>query len=79
MNRKEFSDALTIARSDRDLSDFDDAILFGFGLPDFTPVSVVIEVAAKTIRWQCVTLAGGIDNKALEECRTLFRNRVLIV
>ena len=79
MNRQQFSDALAIARSDRDLSAFDDDILFGFGLPEFKPVSVVIEVAAKTLRWQCVTLAGGIDNEALEECRTLFRNRVLIV
>ena len=79
MNRQQFSAALDIARSDRDLSAFDDDILFGFGLPDFTPVSVVIEVAAKTLRWQCVTLAGGIDNEELESCRQLFRHRVLIV
>ena len=79
MNRQQFSAALDIARSDRDLSEFDDDILFGFGLPDFKPVIVVIEVAAKTLRWQCVTLAGGIDNEELESCRQLFRNRVLIV
>ena len=79
MTREEFSAALDIARSDRDLSEFDDAVLFGYGLPDFKPVGVIIEVAAKTIRWQCVCLNGAIDSEELERTRRLFRKRVLIV
>lgn len=79
MNASQFSAAVAMARSEVDLSAYDDSILFGFGLPDFKPVSVVLEVAAKCIRWQVCQLSGGIDNEALEECRVLFRHRVMIV
>ena len=79
MTREQFSATLAIARSDKDLSAFDDEILHGCGLPGFERVSVVIEVAAKLLRWQCVTLAGGIDNEELERMRETFRTKVLIV
>lgn len=79
MNKAEFQRAYKIATSDHDLSDADDSSLFGFGLPDFQPVATTIEAAAKTIRWQCVQLNGGIDTVALDECRQLFRRRVQIV
>lgn len=80
MNAQQFSAAVAMARSSEvDLTAYDDTILFGFGLPDFQPVSVVLEVAAKCIRWQVCQLNGGIDNEALEECREFFRRRVIIV
>lgn len=80
MNANHFSAAVAMARnSDVDLSAYDDGILDGFGLPEFKPVHVVLEVAAKCIRWQCCQLNGGIDNEALEQCREAFRHRVFIV
>lgn len=79
MDAKQFREAVALAHSDVDLSAFNDDILFGFGLPDFQPVSVPLEVAARCIRWQCVMMNGGLDQDALEECRTLFRRRVFIV
>lgn len=78
MNKAEFNRAYAIATSSRDLSDVNDDLLFGFGLPDFQPVATTVEAAAKTIRWQCVQLNGGIDTVALNECRQLFRQRVQI-
>jgi len=78
MTREQFSAALEIARSDRNLEAFDDIILHGCGLPDFKTVTVVIEVAAVMLRWQCITLAGGIDNEELENMRNIFRTKVLI-
>ena len=78
MTREQFSTALAIARSNQNLEAFDDIILHGCGLPDFKPVTVVIEVAAKLLRWQCVTLCGGIDNDELNNMRQIFRTKVLI-
>lgn len=78
MTREQFTAALTIARSNQNLEAFDDLILHGCGVPDFKPVTVVIEVAARFLRWQCVTLCGGIDNDELENMRNIFRTKVLI-
>ena len=79
MTREEFSAALTMARSGKDLSAFDDEILHGCGLPGFERVSVIIEVAALMLRWQCVCLNGGLDNDEVENMRNIFRTKVLIV
>lgn len=79
MNKAEFQRAYALAVSDTDLSGADDSLLDGFGLPDFEPVAVTVEAAARTIRWQCVMLNGQIDAEALNDCRTAFRRKVQIV
>ena len=79
MTRQQFSAALTMARSGKDLSSFDDHVLVGFGLPGFKTVSVAIEVAAKAIRSDCITLPEEIDYDEIEICRELFLSRVEII
>lgn len=65
MKPTEIKLATSIARdSSIDLSDVDDGILFGFGLPDFKPVTVSLRVVAKCMRWQCsyvLQKKGGPD------------------
>ena len=79
MTKAELSDALTIARSGQNLDDVDDSLLFGYGLPGFEHVSVTIEAAAKTMRWQVIELTGGVNQEALNELADLFRYRVTIL
>jgi len=79
MTKQQFDKAVTIARSDADLSAVDDTILDGCGLKDFKPVTVVMEACAKFIRWHCITLAGGIDAEALNEMREISRKKWLVV
>ena len=79
MNKAEFQRAYGIAASEQDLSDCDDTILDGFGLPDFQPVCVTIEAVAKILRWQCFYIFGGVDQEALTECRNAFRRKVTVV
>jgi len=79
MNKAEFQRAWEVANSDKDLSDVDDTILDGFGLRDFEPVTVTIEVVAKMLRWQCFYIFGVVDQEALTECRNHFRRKVTVV
>tara|TARA_Y100000992_G_C21207057_1_gene463455 strand:- start:565 stop:855 length:291 start_codon:yes stop_codon:yes gene_type:complete len=79
MDNNQFSQAVAMARSDIELDQYDTDILMGFGLPDFKQVSVILEVAAACIRWQCAQFDGGWDNEAMEECRNAFRHKVLIM
>ena len=79
MNSEQFNAAVAMARSKVSLDQYDTGIMLGFGLPDFKQVHVLMEVVAATIRWQCITLNGGWDNEAMEECREAFRHKVIIV
>jgi len=72
MLKDQFDRAFAIARSKADLSQVDDSILFGYGLPDFAPVTVPIETVAKTIRWQALQFNGQWDTEELEACRRAF-------
>ena len=78
MTKDQFSAALTIAKSQVDLSNVDDSILDGCGLPDFKPVTVTLEACAKCIRWNAVCLNGQIDSEALNDMRHWSRKRWLI-
>jgi len=79
MTKQQFSQALEIAKSDRDLTDVDNSVIFGYGLRDFRPVYVTLEMVAKEIRWHAFTLAGTIDSTALNEVATLGRRNFLIL
>lgn len=78
MTKDQFSAALTIAKSQVDLSNVDDSILDGCGLPDFKPVTVTLEACAKCVRWHAVCLNGQIDSEALNDMRHWSRKRWLI-
>ena len=79
MTKQEFSQALEIAKSDRDLSNIDNSVIFGYGLPDFKPVHVTLEMVAKEIRWNSFMFSGEICSTALNEVATLGRRNFLII
>jgi hypothetical protein len=56
MNKKEFSSAIKIAESQKDLSSLDLSVFFGFGLKDFQPVYVTLDSIAALIRYQCFAI-----------------------
>lgn len=78
MTKDQFSAALAIAKSKVDLSNVDDTILDGCGLPDFKPVTVSLEACAKCIRWHAFCLNGQIDSEALNDMRNWSRKRWLV-
>jgi hypothetical protein len=81
MTKHQLSEALTIARSDADLSErgINTGPFWGFGLPDFVPTFCTIESLAALIRWQCVYLNGGIDTEALNEIARIGRHKFIVV
>ena len=79
MTKQQFSQALEIAKSDRDLSNIDNSVIFGYGLPDFKPVHVTLEMVAKEIRWNSFMFSGEICSTALNEVATHGRRNFLII
>jgi hypothetical protein len=80
MTLQQFQAAFAIAKDfKRDLSDVDNSILFGYGLPHFTPVHTTLEAVAKTIRWQALQMNGEWDSEALNEVASLGRKNFLIL
>lgn len=79
MNQRQFQKACDLAFSDVSLLHVDDSLLSGYGLPDFKPVCVTLEAAARTIRWQCQMMSGEVSQEGLDECRKGFGRKVQIV
>jgi hypothetical protein len=79
MTKAEFKQAFAIADSKVDLSNVDDTVLDGCGLPDFQPVAVTLEAVAKHLRWQARYLNGQWDSEALDECHAILRRKAQIV
>lgn len=79
MTRREFSQALTMAKSSQDLSVVDDSVLYGCGLPDFQPVVCTLEMVAKLLRWQCIMFNGEVDSQELENCSKICARKVFLV
>ncbi len=79
MNAAEYKRAFEVANSDIDLSDVDDTILDGYGLPGFGPVVATVKQVAKVMRWQARYLNGEWDGEQLTEIKELFRKRVTVV
>lgn len=78
MTKDQFNAAVAIAQSKVDLSNVDDTVLDGCGLPGFVPVTVSLEACAKCIRWHAICLNGQIDSEALNEMRNISRKRWLV-
>ena len=83
MTKPQFSEALTIARSGRDLSDVDDSTLHGCGLSDFKyPVYCTVEMVAKLVRWQCCSIFSNdtiADAQELDNMAHIARKKFQIV
>jgi hypothetical protein len=79
MTKQQFSQALEIAKSDRSLAHIDNSVIFGYGLRDFKPVHVTLEMVAKEIRWNSFLFDGTICSTALNEVATHGRRSFLII
>jgi hypothetical protein len=79
MTKQQFSEALKIAQSDRDLSDVNNDVILGYGLPDFKPVYVTLEMVAKEIRWHAYSLHGELLSEPLNEVARFARRSFLII
>ena len=80
MTLAQFQKAFAIAKDTSiDLSNVDDSILFGCGLPRFKPVHTTLEAVAKLIRWQAMQFNGQWNAEALNEVAELGRKNFLIL
>ena len=81
MNKQELTNAMTVAKSDSDLSsEMGQIDIFdGFALPDFKPVACTTRQVAALIKWQCFQFDGGIDAEALNEIRVCGRKKFEVV
>ena len=80
MTLAQFQSAFAIAKDfNRDLSNVDDSMLYGYGLADFKPVHTTLEAVAKTIRWQALQFNGEWNAEALNEVAELGRRNFLVL
>jgi hypothetical protein len=80
MTLNQFQQAFAIAKDfNRDLTNVDDAMLYGFGLSSFKPVYTTLEAVAKIIRWQALQFNGEWNGEALNEVVELGRKNFLVL
>ena len=80
MNKAEAKAAFQIA-CDRnvDLTDVDNSVIFGYGLKDFVPVNVTLQMVAKEMRWHALQLDGKWDSSALQQVIDSGRRSFIIL
>lgn len=78
MTKRQFDQAVDLARSNADLSGASTGILAGCALPGFQPVTITLEAAAQFIRWHCICLDGSVDGEALNDMRHISRRKWLV-
>lgn len=61
MTKAELKKALDVAMSRKDLGGISLDVFWRYGMHDFKPVHVTIDAVAALIRYQCITLDGGMD------------------
>jgi hypothetical protein len=79
MNKHEAKAAFQIACSDVDLSNVDNSVIFGYGLPGFIPVAVTLEMVAKEMRHHAMQLNGEWNSEALQEVINCGRRSFIIL
>jgi hypothetical protein len=80
MTLNQFQQAFAIAKDfNRDLTNVDDTMLYGFGLSSFKPVYTTLEAVAKIIRWQALQFNGEWNGEALNEVVELGRKNFLVL
>jgi len=83
MTKQEFSEAVKIATSAKNLSHIDDSILYGCGLSEFNyPVYVTLETVAKIVRWQCCSIFSNstiADSHELDNMAHIAKKKFQIV
>lgn len=78
MTKQQWDAAVQLVRTGKDFSNIDDSPLHGCALPNFAPVTITLECAAKFIQWHCLQINGTFDQEALTELREISRKRWLI-
>ena len=79
MTKQELQAATAIAMDKtQDLSNVDDGIFWGFGLPSFDSVNVTLRQVAKLIRWQAVMWNGELDAAMYNEVAIAGRRKFSI-
>jgi len=79
MTKQEFKLALEIAISDRDLSHIKNNHILGYGLKDFVPVHMSLEMVAKEIRYHAMSFASELDGNAVNEVATYGKRSFIII
>ena len=79
ITKAEFSHAVAIAKSDADLTDYDDSNLDGCGLPDFGCQATPICAVAKLLRWQAHQFNGLWNVEEINNIRNISRRKFEII
>jgi hypothetical protein len=80
MTLQQFQAAFAIAKDfNRDLTNVDDSLLYGFGLASFVPVHTTLEAVAKTIRWQALQFNGEWNAELLNEVAECGRRNFIVL
>lgn len=84
MNKAEMTAACDLAKTDVDLSNEDQSLFDGYGLPGFKPVHCTIPQVAALIRWQAMPIFRKPTDPVfmaedLDELCNLARHRFIIV
>lgn len=80
MTKNQLDRAMTLARNyEVNLLNVDLSTLEGYGLPNFQPVTVTVEMVAAMIRWQCIMFNGEIVAEELDLLVRVFRHKVTIL
>jgi hypothetical protein len=79
MNKAEFKQAFAVAKSDVNLSEVDNTLLYGCGLPGFEPVYCTTRQVAKLLRWQAQNLNGSWDMGEVNNIAKIAQRKFLII
>ena len=79
MTKAELSQAVAIAKSDKDLTGVDTDHMVGYGLSCFEPVHVTLDMVASMIRYQCIMFNGDIDGNELNELADAGRRKFIVI
>ena len=79
MTKNELKQAVELAKTRKVEEPTDISIFGGFGLIDFTPVSVTLDMVAALINWQAFQFDGEWDAVALSEIAHHARKKFMII
>ena len=79
MTSKQINQSLQISRTGRDLSNVDDSVLHGCGLPDFKRTNCTLEMAAKMIHHAAMQFNGEFDSIELNAICNVAKKKFQIV
>ena len=79
MTKNEFSEAVKLAKTNKDLTHVDNNHLYGCGLREFQPVYTSLEAVARLLQWQCQFLDGTWNEEECNEIGQIAKRKFLIV